>query len=141
MVGRRRWGGAEEEVKLNIDNVFVELESLKKKGNKAGRSGRPPGRSIVQGPCSSSSRNRLRRRSSGLPHHSLPTPSLVAFPANDDDSLDNPDLGPFLLNQARDTMVLCEGGGTTHYRACLSSPSAPLGCSSDAVRAPSSSSP
>jgi hypothetical protein len=71
MVGRRRWGGAEEEVKLNIDNVFVVLESLKKKGNKAGRSGRPPGRSTVQGPCSSSSKNRLIRRSSGLPHRSL----------------------------------------------------------------------
>jgi hypothetical protein len=34
MVGRRIWGGAEEEVKLNIDNMFMALESLKKKGNK-----------------------------------------------------------------------------------------------------------
>jgi hypothetical protein len=34
MVGRRRWSGAEEEVKLNINNVFMALESLKKKGNK-----------------------------------------------------------------------------------------------------------
>ncbi|ONM20097.1 hypothetical protein ZEAMMB73_Zm00001d005073 [Zea mays] len=30
--------------------------------------------------------------------------SPVAFPTNADDSLDNPDLGPFLLNQACDTM-------------------------------------
>jgi hypothetical protein len=32
--GWGRQGGAEEEVKLNIDNMFAALESLKKKGNK-----------------------------------------------------------------------------------------------------------
>ncbi|CAD6248488.1 unnamed protein product [Miscanthus lutarioriparius] len=40
-----------------------------------------------------------------------PSPSPTAFPADADDSLDNPDLGPFLLKQARDAMVSGEGGG------------------------------
>jgi hypothetical protein len=52
---------------------------------------------MAQGPRNSSCRNRLRRRSSRLPHRSLPMSSPVAFPTDVDDSLDNPDLGPFLL--------------------------------------------
>jgi tetratricopeptide (TPR) repeat protein len=40
-----------------------------------------------------------------------PSPSSAAFPTDADDSLDNPDLGPFLLKQARDAMVSSEGGG------------------------------
>ncbi|XP_066320912.1 protein KINESIN LIGHT CHAIN-RELATED 1-like [Miscanthus floridulus] len=64
-----------------------------------------------------------RRLSSPLPRRAPPSPSPSASsrakprkpspaPAPDaDDSLDNPDLGPFLLKQARDAMVSGEGGG------------------------------
>ena len=60
-----------------------------------------------------------RRLSSPLPRRAPPSPSPSASsrakprkpaPAEADDSLDNPDLGPFLLKQARDAMVSGEGG-------------------------------
>ena len=59
-----------------------------------------------------------RRLSSPLPRRAPPSPSPSASsrakprkpaPAEADDSLDNPDLGPFLLKQARDAMVSGEG--------------------------------
>ncbi|XP_062217927.1 protein KINESIN LIGHT CHAIN-RELATED 1-like [Phragmites australis] len=62
-----------------------------------------------------------RRLSSPLPRRAPPSPSPSTSsrakprkpaPAPDaDESLDNPDLGPFLLKQARDAMVSGEGGG------------------------------
>ncbi|PAN03575.1 hypothetical protein PAHAL_1G006100 [Panicum hallii] len=63
-----------------------------------------------------------RRLSSPLPRRAPPSPSPStssrakprkppAAPAEADESLDNPDLGPFLLKQARDAMVSGEGGG------------------------------
>ncbi|KAF8677306.1 hypothetical protein HU200_046793 [Digitaria exilis] len=63
-----------------------------------------------------------RRLSSPLPRRAPPSPSPstssrakprkpAAAAAEPDDSLDNPDLGPFLLKQARDAMVSGEGGG------------------------------
>ncbi|KAF8772271.1 hypothetical protein HU200_005986 [Digitaria exilis] len=63
-----------------------------------------------------------RRLSSPLPRRAPPSPSpstssrakprKPAAPAAEaDESLDNPDLGPFLLKQARDAMVSGEGGG------------------------------
>ena len=60
-----------------------------------------------------------RRLSSPLPRRAPPSPSPSTSsrakprkpaPAEADDSLDNPDLGPFLLKQARDAMVSGEGG-------------------------------
>ncbi|TKW36797.1 hypothetical protein SEVIR_1G006400v4 [Setaria viridis] len=65
-----------------------------------------------------------RRLSSPLPRRAPPSPSpstssrakprkpAPAAPGPEaDESLDNPDLGPFLLKQARDAMVSGEGGG------------------------------
>ncbi|CAN6242715.1 unnamed protein product [Urochloa humidicola] len=65
-----------------------------------------------------------RRLSSPLPRRAPPSPSpstssrakprkpAPGAPAPEaDESLDNPDLGPFLLKQARDAMVSGEGGG------------------------------
>lgn len=62
-----------------------------------------------------------RRLSSPLPRRAPPSPSpstssrakprKPAPAAEADESLDNPDLGPFLLKQARDAMVSGEGGG------------------------------
>ncbi|KAJ1277484.1 hypothetical protein BS78_04G007300 [Paspalum vaginatum] len=60
-----------------------------------------------------------RRLSSPLPRRAPPSPSPSTSsrakpgrkPAEADESLDNPDLGPFLLKQARDAMVSGEGGG------------------------------
>ncbi|CAL5060842.1 unnamed protein product [Urochloa decumbens] len=66
-----------------------------------------------------------RRLSSPLPRRAPPSPSpstssrakprkpasAAAPPPEADESLDNPDLGPFLLKQARDAMVSGEGGG------------------------------
>ncbi|RCV04492.1 hypothetical protein SETIT_1G005900v2 [Setaria italica] len=65
-----------------------------------------------------------RRLSSPLPRRAPPSPSpstssrakprkpaLAAPGPEADESLDNPDLGPFLLKQARDAMVSGEGGG------------------------------
>ncbi|KAL6848405.1 hypothetical protein ACP4OV_021699 [Aristida adscensionis] len=63
-----------------------------------------------------------RRLSSPLPRRAPPSPSPstasrarprkgAAQPETDEAALDNPDLGPFLLKQARDAMVSGEGGG------------------------------
>ncbi|KAL5200258.1 hypothetical protein ABZP36_021461 [Zizania latifolia] len=63
-----------------------------------------------------------RRLSSPLPRRAPPSPSPstssrakprkpAAQPEMDEAALDNPDLGPFLLKQARDAMVSGEGGG------------------------------
>ncbi|KAL6629316.1 hypothetical protein ACP70R_029081 [Stipagrostis hirtigluma subsp. patula] len=65
-----------------------------------------------------------RRLSSPLPRRAPPSPSpsassrakprkgaAAAGPETDEAALDNPDLGPFLLKQARDAMVSGEGGG------------------------------
>ncbi|CAN6236839.1 unnamed protein product [Urochloa humidicola] len=63
-----------------------------------------------------------RRLSSPLPRRAPPSPSPStssrakprkppAAQPEADESLDNPDLGPFLLKQARDAMVSGEGGG------------------------------
>ncbi|WVZ78221.1 hypothetical protein U9M48_025970 [Paspalum notatum var. saurae] len=64
-----------------------------------------------------------RRLSSPLPRRAPPSPSPstssrakpgrkpALSAAEADESLDNPDLGPFLLKQARDAMVSGEGGG------------------------------
>ncbi|XP_062224359.1 protein KINESIN LIGHT CHAIN-RELATED 1-like [Phragmites australis] len=62
-----------------------------------------------------------RRLSSPLPRRAPPSPSpstssrakprKPAAAPETDESLDNPDLGPFLLKQARDAMVSGEGGG------------------------------
>jgi len=60
-----------------------------------------------------------RRLSSPLPRRAPPSPSPSTSsrakprkpaPAEADNSLDNPDLGPFLLKQARDAMLSGEGG-------------------------------
>ncbi|CAM0948084.1 unnamed protein product [Alopecurus aequalis] len=66
-----------------------------------------------------------RRLSSPLPRRAPPSPSPSSAsravggkpsrkslgPETDEAALDNPDLGPFLLKQARDAMVSGEGGG------------------------------
>ncbi|KAK3151941.1 hypothetical protein QOZ80_2BG0152370 [Eleusine coracana subsp. coracana] len=64
-----------------------------------------------------------RRLSSPLPRRAPPSPSpstssrakprksMPGPPETDEAALDNPDLGPFLLKQARDAMVSGEGGG------------------------------
>uniref|UniRef100_A0A0D9VB70 Uncharacterized protein n=1 Tax=Leersia perrieri TaxID=77586 RepID=A0A0D9VB70_9ORYZ len=63
-----------------------------------------------------------RRLSSPLPRRAPPSPSPSTSsrakprkpspqPETDEAALDNPDLGPFLLKQARDAMVSGEGGG------------------------------
>jgi hypothetical protein len=62
--------------------------------------------------------NSPRRLSSPLPRRPPPPPSSrskprkpTPGPGTDEAALDNPDLGPFLLKQARDAMVSGEGGG------------------------------
>lgn len=65
-----------------------------------------------------------RRLSSPLPRRAPPSPSpstssrakprkSTPGPETDEAALDNPDLGPFLLKQARDAMVSGEGGGAS----------------------------